>query len=1082
MQKSFVKLIALAAVVLGLISQNAALAQVITTSSLTGTVVSDQGAPVSGASVTVVHEPTGTSYAATTRADGTYALRGLRPGGPYTIRTSSEGFSPSENREVYLDIDVGANVTSRLRSDVVQLEAFTVTASAADALFDPNQMGSGSYHDERDLRNLPVGDRSINSLARLDPRISYNRDPQDRAISVSGLSNRFNSIQVDGVSANDPFGLNANNTAAERNVIPLDSLEALSINTAPYNPRNAGFVGAQINAITKSGTNEFHGSIYYTYRGRTAFGIDLVADELDGVPRRLAPFSEQTYGATLGGPIIPNKLFFYASYEKVDETRVAPSPVAWVPEATLTRIRNAANLLGFTNIGNERPSGNQLDDENILLKLDWQINSDHRATFRYNDVESSRPTFPNIFSNSFSFDTHWYDQDTKNTSYIAQLISRWNDRLNTELSVSRSEYNSVPVNNSRLPMVQVFNLDVPGSSTLATATFGTERSRHANILDVTTDTIDAFATYELGDNHTLQFGVQYDMSDTYNLFVQDAYGRYGFATLAELEAVAANNNGTVPYATYAFNAIVPGVNPAAEFSESNLGVFINDQWRVRPNLTLNVGARLDIAGLPDAIPFNQTFFNTFGVRNDHSYDGKKIFQPRFGFNWQPEFDDKRTVVRGGVGLFYGRAPRVWISNSYSNTGFNYVSYNAGHGDTSLPISFTPGDITMPPAVSANPDAQAAIGTGLQQTVAFMDPNFELPSRWKANLAFERELGLWDLKFTAEIEKTWVENDVFYTNENLVSTRTGPDDRQLFFRNYTSATSTSANNINFVSTAFSNRIIKLSNTDKGETQAITLMLERPRKKDGWAWRAAYVNTKATEVLFGTSSVAASNWNNRSVFNTNAQEEHRSELEVRHRFTFKLDKDFELVDGFPTTVSLFYEGRSGYPFSFVYTNDANGDSQGGNDLIYVPTRGGDPNVRFATAADETRFFQIVDRFGLPEGQALTAGFNRYPWVNQFDFSVKQQIKLPGWRHRMILGMDILNVGNLLNDKWGLIRGSNQFFRKRETIVTSTFDGNLNQYVYSSVNANLAAGQDFAPDFQRGEPAATRWSILLSARYEF
>ncbi len=1077
MHKSFVKLFTLVTVTLGLLSQMPVIAQVVTTSSLTGSVTNDQGSPVSAASVTVVHEPTGSTYTAVLRPDGSFALRGLRPGGPYTIRANADGFSPIENRGVFLEIDVGATVNLRLRSDIVQLEAFQVTASPVEQMFDTNQTGSGTYHDERDLRNLPAGDRSINALARLDPRVSFNRDPQDRAISVSGLSNRFNSIQVDGVSANDPFGLNANNTAAERNVIPLDSLEALAVNTAPYHPRNAGFVGAQINAITKSGTNDFHGSIYYTYRDE-----NFVGDEIDGVLYPLTNFKEETYGATLGGPIIPNKLFFYAAYEKVDELRVPPSPTTMLDQATVNRIVTAAQTLGFDPGSPTPPAGNALKDDNILVKLDWQINSDHRASFRYNDVQSSRPTFPGFGTgnaqNNFSFDSHWYNQEVQNTSYIAQLISRWNDRLNTEISVSRSEYHSEPKNNTNQPQVQIQNIPVAGSSNTAFVTFGTERSRHANILDVVTDGIDAFASYELNEKHTLQAGVQYDTADIYNLFVQDIFGNYTFLTLEEFESVAALNNGTRRFRNYTFNQILPGVNPAAEFTETNLGLFVNDQWRVKSNLTVNMGLRMDVPGLPDAVPFNQTFFNTFGVRNDYSYDGERIVQPRVGFNWQPEVDGKRTIIRGGVGLFYGRAPRVWISNSYSNTGMNYRNYTAGH-NVSNPSTVITNQGTVPPPVSADPDNQPTTGSAAPaQQVAFMDPNFELPSRWKANIAIERELGLWDLKFTAELEKTWVEQDVFYSNENLALTRTGPDGRALYWNAYGST----ASGTRLVSTAFTNRIIKLGNTDQGSTRALTLMLERPRKKDGWSWRAAYVNTKATEVLFGTSSVAASNWQNRSVFNTNAQELHTSELEIRHRFTFNVSKDFEVFDGFRTTMSLFYEGRSGYPFSLTYSTDANGDSVTNNDLIYVPLRGGDPAVRFATPADETAFFQIVDRFGLTPGQAVTAGSERYPWVNQFDFSIKQDVKLPGWRHKLVLGLDILNVGNLLNDKWGIIRGSNQFFVKRETVARVNYDGVNNQYVYSSVNQSLANGTDFNPSLGRGEPAATRWSILLSARYEF
>ncbi|MBA4138705.1 MAG: hypothetical protein C0518_15475 [Opitutus sp.] len=1075
MQKSFIKLVALAAVALGLITQS--IAQVITTSPLNGTVLNEQGQPVANAAVTVVHEPTSSTYSATSRADGTFVVRGLRPGGPYTVTSRADGFSPAETREVYLDIDVGATISQRLRSDVVQLEAFSVTASAADQLFDPSQTGSGSYLTARDIRDLPGGDRSINSLARLDPRISYNRDPQDRAISAGGASNRYNSIQVDGVSASDPFGLNANNTAAERNVIPLDSLEALAINTSPYYSRNGGFVGAQINAITKSGTNEFKGSAYYTYRGRSVSGYDLVADTLDNVARPIASFNEETFGVTLGGPIIPKRLFFYIANEMVREDRIPPNPIAPVDPTIVSQITAGATALGFTP-GNPTPTSNRLEDDNILAKLDWQINANHRATFRYNDVKSSRPTFPGfgsgISENNFSYSSSWFQQEIQNTTYFGQLISRWSDKLNTEISVSRSTYDSKPTNSSRQPYLQIRNVPAIGSSNTAFITLGTENSRHANVLKVETDTAELFASYELADNHTLQAGLQYESADVYNLFVQNAYGFYDFNNLAQFLAVVANNTGTVNYRTYTYNQILSGVEPAAEFSEGNMGLFVNDQWRVSPNLRIDLGARIDMAKLPDAVPFNQTFSNTFGVRNDSTYDGKKVIQPRVGFNWQPEFDDKRTVIRGGVGLFYGKAPRVWISNSYSNTGMNFRTWTAGTTPAGTAA-------TQAPAVSPNPDAQPTVGNNIQQ-VAFMDPNFELPSKWKANLAIERELAFWDLKATAEIEQTYTDKDVFYTNINLNPTRTGPDGRQLYYSTY----SASSSGTSLVSSLFTNRTMKIGNTSKGEGRTVILSVERPRKKDGWYWRASYVNTNAEEVLYGTSSVAASNWNNRSIFNANGEEVARASLEIKHKFLVNVTKDFELIDGYRTTASILYEGRSGYPFSFVFSGDTNGDSQTQNDLLYVPSRSGDTRVRFATPTDQERFYAIVDRFGLQEGAAVSANSHRYPWVNQFDFSLKQEIKLPAWRHRLVLGADILNVGNLLNSKWGLIRGSNQFFVKREQVAAAAFDATANggtgQYVYSNVSSFLASGADFNPSLGRGEPAATRWSVLFSARYEF
>lgn len=1122
MHKSFVKLLALVTVALGLISTPIAIAQVITTSSLNGTVRNDQGQPVANATITVTHEPTGSVNTTTARADGTFVLRGLRPGGPYTITSTAPTFAKSEVREVYLDIDTGADVNVSMRAEVVQLESFQVTASAADTSFDPNQTGAGSYLNSKDIRDLPGGDRSINSLARLDPRISYNRDPQDRAISVAGVSNRYNSIQVDGVSASDPFGLNSNNTAAERNVIPLDSLDALAVNTSPYNSRNGGFVGAQINAITKSGTNTFHGSAYYTYRGRTLNGFKTVSQDIDEIPRPIANFTEETFGYTLSGPILKKKLFFSLSNESVREDRVPPSPVSQVPQTVIDQITAKAIALGFKPGSEKPPASNRLTDDNILAKVDWVINADHRATFRYNNVESSRPTFPGfgsgISENNFSYDSSWYQQDTSNKTYFGQLVSRWSDKLNTEVSYSRSKYHSEPKNSSKQPYVQIRNVDVPGSTNTSFVTFGTEQSRHANILDVKTDTAEAFASYELNDKMTLQAGVQYENADIYNLFVQNAYGFYDFNNLAQFLNYTAGGQ----YRTYTYNQILSGVEPAALFSEANIGLYVNDTWRITPNFKVDIGARVDMAKLPDAIPYNSTFDTTFGVRNDSSYDGKNIFQPRVGFNWQPDFGGKKTTIRGGAGLFYGKAPRVWISNSYSNTGLNYRTWSAGTnpaygtGSTTTNIAPTP---------NANPDAQAInVGSGTPaMQVAFMDPNFQLPSKWKANLALERELPFWDLKASLEIEQMWTVKDVFYQNINIVKTATSPDGREMYFNNYVAATQNTtstpgsssslgnwsgSNGTRLLSNLFTNRIIKVANTDKGDNRTIAFSVERPRKKDGWYWKASYVRTNANEVLFGTSSVAASNWQNRSIYNANSEELATASLEVKDKILINVTKDFEFFKGYRTTTSLLYEGRSGYPYSLVYTNDANGDSVTQNDLIYVPKRGDTSKVRFGqtirntdgvvtqTAAEAERlFYQIVDRFGLQEGQAVNSNSLRYPWVNQFDFSVKQEVPIPGWRHKLVLGMDILNLGNLLNSKWGIIRGSNQFFVKREGVAQATYDGATNQWVYNNVSTALAngtystsingqnyTGNGFAPSLGRGEPAATRWSILFSARYEF
>lgn len=1090
-------LAATALAMLGLVTT--AHAQVITTSPLSGIVLSEQEKPVAGVTVVVTHRPTGVSYTATTRENGTFALRGLRPGGPYSVTIDAGGLGSYANHDVQLEIEAGANITARLATnEVVQMETYQVAADPLDTLFDPNQTGQSTILGSETIRNTPLGDRSINSLARLDPRINYNGDPNDRAISASGMNNRYNSIQVDGVSASDPFGLNGNNTAAERNVIPVDAIDSMQISTSPYGVRNAGFVGAQINAVTKSGGNDFSGSLYATYRAGKTLGISTVAQTLDGNPAPIPQFIERTFGASLGGPIVPRRLFFFVNYEKVNENRIPPSPTTPISETDLAAIIDGAQKLGFAPGDPNPPAANKLKDDSIIAKLDWQINAAHRATFRFNQVNSTRPTFPGFGSgsgkNNFSLSSAWFDQETKNTAYIGQLISHWSDKLNTEFSLSKSKYHSEPRNNSDQPYVRIQYVPVPDSSDSAFVTFGTEYSRHSNRLNVNTYNTEFFATYELAPRHTLQAGLQYDQSDVSNLYVQYSKGYYDFSSLDQFLALAQTNDGTLNYYEYRYFEILPGINPAAEFKEGNLGLFISDTWQILDTLKADIGLRLDRAMLPDKVPFNQAFFDSFGRRNDYTYDGKTILQPRVGFNWRPALQ-KRTIIRGGIGLFYGRMPAVWMSNSYSNTGMNYQGHFAG---TNYRVN---GKETQAPRIESDPANQSATGGAPAQNIAFVDQGFRLPARWKGNIAIERDIGLWDIKASIEYEKTMVDKDVLYQNLNLQPAATSTaDGRQLFWStmravSYDPASRrwNSSSGTNLRDTAFSNRTIMLTNTSKGGTDTLTLALERPYKKDGWYWKASYTYTDAREVQYAPSSVAASNWQNRTILNPGEDRVQRATLEIRDRILVNISKSIEFAKNYKTTFSVIYNGHSGLPYSLVYANDLNGDGVSRNDTFYVPIMSGDANVRFEdtrdskgnitqTAAEaQTLLRQIINRHQLKEGTVAGINSQKYPWVNQFDISIKQEIKLPGWRHKLTLGVDILNFGNLLNSKWGLICGSNQYYVRSESVATVYYDGIANQYVYTNINKELAGGR-FAPSTGRGEPAATRWSMLFSAKYEF
>ncbi len=1033
---------------LGVLAQTPeASAQAITTGHLIGRVQDREGNTLSDARITLRHEPTGSVQTTTSRGNGTFAIRGLRVGGPYTAIVERDAFETFVRRGISVDITSATELVVVLSEEVVEeLEAFTITASEFDRLLSGDRTGSVTQLGSRDLASTPVGDRSLNSLLRLDPRVTYNRNPQDQAISAAGVSNRYNRIAIDGVSANDPFGLNSNGMAGARNVVPLYSIEAISISTSPFDARQGGFTGASINAVTKSGTNTLSGSLYYIYRDQ-----NMVRENLEthtGQIITVPDFKERTYGGELGGPIIPDHLFFYITYEGVREDRNPPAITNFPTSAALTEITANARALGF-NPGSVEDPVNELKDDNLLIKLDWQINNDHRFTARYNNVDSSRPTFPGYGGRNFSFESHWYDQVIENTSYIVQLVSNWTDDFSTDVSISYNEYYSEPLSSQRSPQVIVFDVPVEGTTQLGSVRFGTERSRHFNRLEVDTWTADFFAEYRLDDRNSLTFGYQMNRSDIFNAFVQDFLGNYEFTNPEALAEAAAGQSGWAGRYRYQFEN--PGINPAAEFREYNHALFVQNQWFASQRLTLTYGLRIDIPDFAEAPPENQRFEEVFGFRSNHTYSGNAVIQPRIGFNWKAD-DEGYSQIRGGIGLFYGQMPRVWMSNSYSNTGMNFSSIDVRNAENPVP--------------SGDPDNQPLLdpaATAMQ--VNAIDPDFELPSRWKGVLAFDQRVG--NLVFSIEGEYSMVNRDVLYQNINREVAVVAFDGREILGDR--------------VSDEFVNDTIFLTNTKKGWSRSIAYSVERPRQDDGWSWRISYVNSHVREVQYGTSSVARSNWANRAVLNQGENVTSRGELEIRHRFLAMLQKSMDWNrEGFRTTVSLLYEGRSGLPFSFVYSGSVNNDGVNFNDLIYVPERG-DSRVQFATPADEELFFQMVDRWNLTTGAVAESGARRYPFVHQFDLSIAQEIKLPGWRHSLELTLDILNIGNLINSSWGQIRGSNSFFVKTEGAANASYDAATDTYTYSNVNAELANGR-FSPFNSRGEPDASRWSAMAGIRYRF
>ncbi len=1116
-----------------------------TTAAVGGRIVGADSQPVTGAQVTIVHTPSGSVSNALTGADGRYSARGLRVGGPYTITITKDGVT--EVREgVYLQLAETTAVDATLGQDITTLSAVEVTGGALGSeIFSTNNMGAGTAINRDQLRNMASVQRNLQDYARFDPRLSQT-DKERGEISAGGQNSRFNSITIDGVTTNDTFGLEANNLPTLKQPISIDAIDSVQVNISNYDVTQKGYTGANINAVTKSGTNEFHGSLYYVFRNEKFVG-ERYNRAVNGTFDPPA-FDEETTGFTFGGPLIEDKLFFFAAYEELTSSRAGLtfgpigsglSPVAITPTAVSGATSIAQSTYGF-DIGTFDTGAAELKVKDSLFKIDANLGENHRASLRWSKTEQAEPIFPTNFNNAISTSSHWYNQGKTIETYVGQVFSDWTENFSTEFKVSYRDYASTPANNSFLPQIRLnFSGTLPVgsptvSSTNAGLVFGTERSRHFN--DLATETWNYYlgASWFLED-HELKFGVDFDDNDVYNAFLQDTNGNYTFgcinggagfytnplisggltcntATRAQNEAAVLENFQRGRPISYQVQVGAPGFSlddGVATWDYQNIGLFIQDTWSVNYNLTLMAGLRIDQKNMSTRPLFNAAAADPvvagsitgnvnphvgtvtrasggFGIRNDVTLDGNTLFQPRLGFNYT--FDSERPMqLRGGVGLFEGAAASVWLSNPYSNTGIATRVIGCGiSGFAACPTT----DGLFNPDPNSQPTGFA--GAVPAANVDFLSSDLEQPSVWKANIAFDHELPWWGMVFSAEYIRTEVESSIYYRHLNIGNaTATGVDGRNLYWTpqglntacwNTSGSTITTGICSGLRSRALSNpnynNVLLAERTSKGSGDNLTLSLSGAFLEN-WTWGLGYSYTRATEVSPLTSSVANSNWNSVSVFQTNEEVEANSAYLVKDRIIGQLNWSRALFGDYKTTVGLFYEGRSGKPYSWVYDNDLNGDGNI-NDLLYIPVAPGSGEVVFrGGAADEALFWEFVRANGLERfaGGVVDRNSAFSPWTNSFDIRITQE--LPGFfkDHRSVIALDILNVGNMFNKEWGRIDEvpfQSQGGLSRSFVRGLGLDVNGN-YVYTTMPnvENLTTRQT------RGE---SQWAAQLTFRYEF
>ena len=1073
-----------------------------TTSAIGGQITGADGKGVAGVAVNIRHVESGSISNAVTDGDGRYSVRGLRAGGPYTITATARGVTEKRDN-VFLTLAEAVTLDLALGAPPAQTVTITGTGAGNERI-SRSAMGAGTNIGTRELNTFASIQRSLADYARTDPRLSQTEKERGE-ISAGGQNSRYNSITIDGVRISDSFGLEANGLPTIKQPISIDAIQAVQVNISNYDVTQQGYTGANINAVTKSGTNEFKGSVYYVYRDDALSG-----DRFFRRPDRyVSPpvFEDNTTGFTLGGPIVKDKLFFFASYEELKSNRNAPifGPIGagltdvGITQAQIAAAQAAGKAKGF-DIGSFSSQGD-LSVKDTLLKLDWNISDNHRANVRYSKTEEANPIFPGYFGNSFSLSSRNFVTAKTIESLVGQVFSDWTPTFSTEFKLSKRDYLSVPITNADLPEIQlIFTSPAPEGTAVGNRTlrFGTEETRHFNRLETNTTNAYLAGNWALGA-HEVKFGADIEQNDIFNAFVRRAKGQYTFQGADPVALFIANNPTAyrvqIPRAGFTLN------DAAANMNFDNLGLFVQDTWNVNKRLSLMAGLRIDSVSTDSAPIYNAAAQAAFGFDNRNTIDGQNLVQPRVGFNYRFDaVEDRRSQLRGGVGLFQGSAATVWLANPYQNTGMVV-------NDSQCSTTTTP---TCPAGLFSGNTVNPAIVPGAATSnVDFLAPGTNQPAVWKANLAFDTELP-GGLNFGAEWLHTRVKQGLAYRHLNLGNpTGFAPDGRQVFWNTgglnpacwtgaeaptTSGACATSATNRNqrpttrFLNNSNFADVLVTESTGEGEGNAITLQLSQNLRSWGVNWSVAVTRTEATEVSPLTSSTSFSQWANRPNYNPNEAVAASSGSLIRNRVNASFSWSRAFVSSYRTSLGVFYEGRDGRPYSWSYNNDMNGDGVGGNDLLYVPRAPGSGEVLFrlpnqtvaaSGAAAESAFWAVVDaNSSLTRARGSVVGRNAdtSPVTHSWDVRLSQEV--PGFtsRQKGVISLDILNFGNLLNKKWGRIEeigfsdGTGGLVRKFVNYA-GTQDGKL---IYSVSDPFSVTNKN-----NRGEAA---WALQITARYEF
>lgn len=1049
-------------------------AQGSTSSRIAGQVVSGNESLI-GATVSAVHEPTGFTYGNITNEEGYFTLNNVKVGGPYTITITYIGYESTVLKDIFLSLGQTETFNVKLSESATALDEIVVTAGG---LFDGNKTGAETKITSELLDKLPTASRGFNDYLKLSPQANLQGNG---GISFAGINNRFNAIFIDGAVNNDVFGLADSGTnGGQAGISPIspDALEQIQVVLAPYDVTLGGFAGGGINAVTRSGTNTLKGSAYYFLRNQDMAGKTPTDNEADE-RTKLPDFTGKTFGARLGGPLIKNKLFFFANVEiQRDKT---PRPLVidqYKGDAdlnTLQAIRDKLKTDFNYDPGDFLNNNQTIEGDKILVKLDWSASDKHKVSLRhsYTKAVTERHGTPNSTSIVFGNTGSLFPSTTNSTAL--ELKSIFNSSVSNNLIVG---FTSVDDNVEILgdPFPSIIMPDGAGTITVGTSNFAYSNIVRQKVFTIT----DNFNLYK--GKHSFTFGTHNEFYAIENLFTIFSTPRYQYFFNGVNRFLDGENADLL---LYGHEQKVPGQdvirsgdaaeNLGPEFNAMQLAFYGQDEIQVNPNFKFTVGLRFDIPIFTDDPPLNNTAFNSTtvplieaahpdvlqGARASQAPATQILISPRLGFNWDVN-GDKKTQLRGGLGVFTSRVPWVWPGGMFIRNGLNSAFVvNVGVGQQE--IYGTPREWVDNLASGVSPTGDVDLFT----------KDFKYPQIARASLALDKKLP-WNMDGTFELTYSKTLNNIHVTNVNLKRTTgnlSGADNRPTY--DFGDKVDPTYSNIPLV-----------SNTNKGYTFNLTAQVSK--RMQNTTFSLAYSYTRADALFDGTGFINNTNWQNvLSIQGNNNPSVSRSVFDTGSRLTAFLSHSFLFGENAATSFSFFYNAQSGRPYTYVYSQIISESSQsaGITDLIYVPASASEINLvdidGGATAAQQwtalDKFINENDYLSSRRGDYAEPNEIRTPFESILDFKITQDFYIKdgkGTRHNLQITFDVFNFTNLINKNWGRRHfvGGNTF----PLIQSDLNDNGVPEFTFSDPGTTYSI-------VQSGNNSA-RWIGQLGIRYTF